>query len=244
MPDHALVVGGTRGLGRVVVERFLSRGLTVSVLSRGTVDAQDPRVRHFAVDLETLSETADLAQQVRADGGPLQYVVFCQRYRGTGDPWKGEIQVGLTATKLLIDGLAPHFCGEGDRAIAIVSSVYAEFVGSSQPVGYHVAKAGINQLIRYYAWELGRKGIRVNGIMPLTYLKDESREFYRSKPELLRLYERFVPLRRVGEADDSANALDFLCSDKAGFINGQTLFLDGGVSIVWQEELAKSLQGL
>ena len=115
------------------------------------------------------------------------------------DAWQGEIQVGLTASRLLIEGLAPHFCAEGDRAIGLVSSVYANFVGGSQPVGYHVVKAGLNQMIRYYAWELGRQGIRANAVMPLTYIKPESRAFYHSKPDLLALYDRFVPLRRLGD---------------------------------------------
>ena len=137
-----------------------------------------------------------------------------------------------------------HFCDVGDRAIAVVSSVYARFVGGSQPVGYHVVKAGLNAMVRYYAWALGRRGIRSNAIMPLTYVKPESRAFYQSNQKLLDVYDRLVPLRRLGEADDFANAVDFLCSDQAAFINGQSLFIDGGVSAVWPEEVAKSFAGL
>lgn len=133
------------------------------------------------------------------------------------------------------------FCAGGDKAIGVVSSVYADFVGGSQPASYHVAKAGLNQLIKYYAWTMGQKDVRINGIMPLTYLKAESRDYYLAQPELMKLYSRFVPLKRLGTADDSANLLDFLCSDKAAFINGQCIFIDGGVSVIWPEELAKSL---
>jgi NAD(P)-dependent dehydrogenase (short-subunit alcohol dehydrogenase family) len=75
-------------------------------------------------------------------------------------------------------------------------------------------------------------------------MKDESRQFYESNAGLMDVYERLVPLRRMGHAEDSASALNFLCSDQASFINGQSLLIDGGVSVVWPEEVAKNFAGL
>lgn len=243
---QVVVVGGTKGLGKVVVDRFLARGHAVTVLSRQPPQETitNKQLQHVPLDLETLKDAQAVTEQVLAVAGPLRYLVFCQRYRGTQDPWVGEMQVSLTATHLLIQAFSEHFCREGDKAIGVVSSVYADFVGGSQPAGYHVAKAGLNQLIKYYAWVMGQKDVRINGIMPLTYLKAESRDYYLSNPELMKLYGRFVPLKRLGTSEDSANLLDFLCSDKASFINGQCIFIDGGVSVIWPEELAKSLTGV
>jgi NAD(P)-dependent dehydrogenase (short-subunit alcohol dehydrogenase family) len=244
--QHAVVVGGTKGLGRIIVENFLARGCSVSVVSRQKpADFADrPRQRHFVADLEKSETLAGLPASVGNSLGPINYLVLSQRFRGEGDPWAGEIQVGLTASRLLIEGFAPHFADHGDRAIGVVSSVYAEFVGSSQPVGYHAVKGGLNAMVRHYSVTLGRQGIRVNAIMPLTYLKPESRAFYEKNDKLMELYRRLVPLGRLGTAEESANAIDFLCSERASFINGQSLFLDGGVSVVWQEEIAKAFSGL
>ena len=244
--QHAVVVGGTRGLGRIVVECFLARGCSVSVVSRRKPAdfPEEGRLRHFAADLENSARLKGLWTQIHDAGGPISYLVLSQRFRGEGDPWAGEIQVGLTASRDLIEGFASHFADTGDRAIGVVSSVYAEFVGNSQPVGYHAVKGGLNAMVRHYAATLGRKGIRVNAIMPLTYLKPESRVFYESNEKLMDVYRRLVPLGRLGTAEESADALDFLCSERASFINGQCLFLDGGVSVVWQEEVAKGFSGL
>jgi 3-oxoacyl-[acyl-carrier protein] reductase len=244
--QHAVVVGGTRGLGRIIVENFLARGCVVSVVSRRKPAdfAEGPRLRHFAVDLEKSETLGGLPAQIRDALGPVSYLVLSQRFRGEGDPWVGEIQVGVTASRDLIEGFTPHFTDHGDRAIGVVSSAYAEFVGCSQPVGYHVVKAGLNAMVRYYAVTLGRKGIRVNAIMPVTHLKPESRAVYEKNKKLMEAYRRLVPLGRMGTAEESANALDFLCSERASFINGQSLFLDGGVSVVFQEEVAKSFSGL
>ncbi|WP_315813009.1 SDR family oxidoreductase [Bradyrhizobium sp. SZCCHNR2028] len=246
MTSHAVVVGGTRGLGRVVVERFLARGCAVSVVSRQRpADFPDqPGLKHFSADLERSESFAGLWGEIAEASGPVRYLVLSQRFRGQGDPWAGEIQVGLTASRDLIEGFSGHFADDGDRAIGVVSSVYAEFVGSSQPVGYHVVKGGLNAMVRHYAATLGRRGIRVNAIMPLTYLKRESRVFYEQNEKLMETYRKLVPLGRLGTAEECADALDFLCSPRASFINGQSLFLDGGVSTVWQEEVAKSFAGL
>ena len=243
--QHAVVVGGTRGLGRLVAENFLTRGFSVSVVSRHKPAGfeESARLRHVAADLEKSQTLTQLPAQICDAHGPVSYLVLSQRYRGEGDPWAGEIQVGLTASRDLIEGFAPRFIDHGDRAIGVVSSVYAEFVGSSQPVGYHAVKGGLNAMVRHYAATLGRKGIRVNAIMPLTYLKLESRAFYEDNEKLMDLYRRLVPLGRLGTAEESAHAIDFLCSERASFINGQRLFLDGGVSVVWQEEVAKTFAG-
>jgi len=243
---HAVIVGGTKGLGKVITANFAARGLVTTVVSRAK-PADSPVPRHVSADLETLVSVGDAdrtATQILTGQGPLRYVAFCQRYRGTGDGWSGELQVGPTATRLLLDAFAPHFAADGDRAVAVLSSVYAEFVGASQHVGYHVAKAALNQLVRHYAGSLGRKGVRVNAIMPLTYLKAENEALYEANQPLRNLYREFVPLGRMGRAEESADAVDFLCSEKASFITGQCLYVDGGVSTLWAETVARDLTKL
>lgn len=243
---HAVVVGGTRGLGLVVVDRFLARGCNVTVISRSPSarHARQVGVAHLVADLEREESYDGIWARARDSFGPISYLVLCQRFRGSGDPWEGELRVGLTASKQLIEGFAGHFADAGDRAIGVVSSVYAQYVGSSQPIGYHVVKAGLNEMVRYYAATLGQRGIRVNAIMPLTYLKAESRQFYEGNAGLMDLYRKLIPLQRMGTSDDSANALSFLCSEQASFINGQSLLIDGGVSVLWPEEVAKSFAGI
>jgi NAD(P)-dependent dehydrogenase (short-subunit alcohol dehydrogenase family) len=236
---QVVVVGGSKGLGKAVSERFATQGYVVTVIARSR-PSSEVVMNHVTVDLESMtSGDASVAETIRI-GGKVKYLIFCQRYRGSGDSWIGEIQVTLTATRLLINAFADYFVSVGDRAIAVVSSVYAEFIGGSQPDGYHVAKAGLNQLVKYNAWVLGRKGIRVNAILPLTYVKPESEEFYFASTELMKLYQEFVPIGRIGHVENSTDLLEFLCSEKANFINGQAIYVDGGVSIIWPEEIARS----
>jgi NAD(P)-dependent dehydrogenase (short-subunit alcohol dehydrogenase family) len=104
-----------------------------------------------------------------------------------------------------------------------------------------VAKAGLNQMARYYAVVLGQAGIRVNVVSPGTVLKPENRDFYLGDARLQALFKQVVPLGRMGTAQEIAEVIDFLGSSNASFITGQTLLVDGGVNLLSTETLARSL---
>ena len=244
---HTLVVGGTRGLGRVVARLAAEGGQLVSVIGRREPPESDTKagdVRHWIADIEDRAALMNALDAIVAERGKLTYLVFCQRYRGSGDPWTGEINVTLGITKTITEHMQDRFVADGDKAIVVVSTVFGDFVGEGQALGYHVAKAGLNQLMRYYAVNLGRKGIRVNAVTPFTFLKEESRDFYLKNEALHALYRKITPLGRMATAEDSARVINFLCSPAAGFVNGQNIYVDGGLSLVWQETLARNLSAL
>jgi NAD(P)-dependent dehydrogenase (short-subunit alcohol dehydrogenase family) len=244
---HTLIIGGTRGLGREVAQLLGSTGHHVSVIGRrepGESDRNIPRVRHWIADLGAGASLEIVLDAVLKEHGALNYLVFCQRYRGTDDSWKGELDVTLSLTKAIIEGVQDRFAASGDKSIVMVSSVFGDYVGEGQAVSYHVGKAGMNQMMRYYAVNLGRRGIRVNAVTPFTFLKDESRDSYLKNEPLHDLYKKITPLGRMGTAADSARLIAFLCSVQSDFINGQNIYVDGGLSLVWPETLAKKLTAL
>jgi NAD(P)-dependent dehydrogenase (short-subunit alcohol dehydrogenase family) len=171
-------------------------------------------------------------------------MIFCQRYRGNSDSWAGELEVSLSASKRIIEAMQDNFTVSGDRGIVFVSSVLGDKIGEGQDLSYHIGKAGINHMSRYYAVILGRKGVRVNSVTPNTFLKEESKDFYLNNKDLMDLYENIVPLGRMGTAEDSANLIQFLCSPAAQFINGQNIYVDGGLSLIWPETMARQLKSV
>ena len=245
--SHSLIIGGTKGLGRVVVRQLAARGDTVCVVGRGTLPAEDlasGRVHGYMADITDLQAVSATLREVVQTHGKLNYCVFLQRYRGKEDDWQGELQTTLTATKNIVEHLAPDFSLDGDNGIVMVSSVFAKYVGEGQAASYHVAKAGLDQMMRYYALNLGARRIRVNGITPFTFLKDESKSFYLNNRPLVDLYESIIPLKRMATTEDSANVISFLCSPQAAFVSGQNITVDGGLSLVWPETLARRLAKL
>jgi len=99
-------------------------------------------------------------------------------------------------------------------------------------------------MVRYWAITLGARGIRVNSVSPGTVLKEESEEFFLNNTSLRELYQRITPLRRFGHAKEVAHVIGFLCSAETSFVTGQDIVVDGGISLQWQESLARELMGM
>ena len=162
-------------------------------------------------------------------------VVFAQRWRGAPeDEWAGHLAVTLPPPYVM-EALT------AGASVIMIGSALASTIGTEQSAGYHVAKAGLIQLVRYYAVMLGPKGIRVNMISPGATVKPESEAFYAAHPEITDVYKQVCPLGRMGTANDVADLALFLASPQASYITGQNFVLDGGMSCLSQESLARSL---
>lgn len=245
--SHSIIVGGTKGLGRVVARQFAERGDKVSIIGRSDTPPEDLNsgdVKCFKCDITEPDSLKQALDEIVKSRGEVNYCVFLQRYRGKENDWEGEYQTSLTATKNTVEHLIPHFSKKGDKGILMVSSVFSKHVGAGQLASYHVSKAALEQLMRFYAVTLGPQSIRSNGITPFTFLKEESKSFYQNNQPLSEMYQSIIPLGRMATTEDSANAINFLCSPAASFLTGQNITIDGGLSLVWPETLARRLKEL
>ena len=240
---HALIIGGTSGAGKVAALRLSKAGYTVSVIARRAPKTSDKSsVRYWQADITDLKAVAEALRLV-VKRGALSCVLCFQRFRGDGDSWAGEIGTTVTATAGLIDMLADEFKLR-NCSIVVVNSIASRLVApKNASLGYHVAKAGLGQLVRYYAAALGPRAIRVNAVTPGYFLKAETKAKVLKDKRLVRLLSEATPLGRLGRAEDVVDLMEFLCGDRASFITGQDIVVDGGLNLQYPEGLVRIIAG-
>ncbi|WP_050479697.1 SDR family NAD(P)-dependent oxidoreductase [Herbaspirillum rhizosphaerae] len=240
---HYIVVGGTRGTGRALVQHLLDAGYRVSVFGRNHAAEPTPsRLGLHTVDVSdvgALRSALDLAVDMH---GKVSSIVFMQRNRSSTDAFETDLSVALTATRVAIDHLLEraYFSeNEAGNGIVMVSSIADHYIAPEQDLGYHVSKAGLVQLARYYALQLGHKGIRVNVVSPCVVIKDAAQEYYKQNGWITERFERFIPLGRAGKSQDIINAIMFLAGDQAAYITGQNIVVDGGLTLRSHESIIR-----
>ena len=214
----------------------------MSVLGRtaGSL-ATTPNTSAYGVDVGDGPALRTCLDEAVDRGGKVSCLVFLQRHRGTADEFDKDLAVSLSGSRVAVEHLTGRkgFADGPATSIVFVSSIADRYVAPEQSAGYHVAKAGLSQLARFYALQLGPAGIRVNMVSPCVVAKDAAGAFYEKNAWLVDRYKRFVPLGRMGRSQDIVNAIMFLASEQAAYITGQNLVVDGGLTLRSHESLIR-----
>ena len=213
----AVITGGARGIGRAVADAFLREGASVHIMDKQPGD-------WFVGDVSDKASLERFAESVIAESGHADYLInnALPLMKGidecSWDEFSCALAVGVTAPFYLTKLLAPYFA-PGASVINISSS--RDRMSQPQTERYTAAKGGIAALTHAMAVSLAGKA-RVNSISPGWIDTAESRI---TGPDALQ-----QPVGRVGKPEDIAEAVLFLCSEKAGFITGENLCIDGGMT--------------
>ena len=165
-----------------------------------------------------------------------------QRHRGDDDDIEKDLSIAITATKKAVDYIInkKYFSGNNkSNSIVFVSSIADKYIAPEQSLGYHLGKAGFAQLTRYYAMELGQMNVRVNAVSPCVVLKKEAKGFYNDNQWLVDRFKEYIPLGRMGCAEDIVDAIIFLSSEKSSYITGQNIVVDGGLTLRSHESILR-----
>jgi NAD(P)-dependent dehydrogenase (short-subunit alcohol dehydrogenase family) len=238
----ALVTGAGSGIGRAIAERFAAEGARVVVadvaperaaeVAEGIAAAGGTAIG-VGADVSDAASVAAMAGATRDAFGPVGILVNNAGIR-LGDTvldtdeadWDRTLDVVLKGVYLCSRALLPGMIERGGGVILNIGSINGLYaVGGA---AYSAAKAGLVSLTANMAVHHGRHGVRVNAIAPGSVKTPIWAERVRRDPEVFTKLARWVPLGRVGKADDIAKAALFLCSDDAAWITGVTLPVDGG----------------
>jgi 3-oxoacyl-[acyl-carrier protein] reductase len=232
---NALVTGGSRGIGRAIALELAKAGASVVVGYRSGKDeaeavAQESSGRALAADISSPEEAARLVEEA----GELDILVNNAGLTRDGllarmsdADWRDVIETNLSSVFYTCRAAARPMMKRRGGAIVNVSSVVG-LHGNPGQTNYSASKAGVIGFTKALARELGSRGIRANVVAPgyiKTRLTDEISE------EMRTLMLANTPLGRLGDPENVAGAVRFLCSDDAAFITGEVLLVDGGLGM-------------
>jgi glucose 1-dehydrogenase len=251
---NVLVTGGSSGIGQAIAVRFAEQGANVAInyLSRPEeaheteeqVQACVGRVQQAGVrDVLVGGDVSDEDDVVRMVGeaaealGGIDVLVNnagIQISRPSEELASADfdkvLAVNLRGSFLCARESIRHFLGEEKAgSIVNVSSVH-QLIPKPGYLGYSTSKGGMQNLTRTLALEYAGRGIRVNGIGPGATVTPINRAWIEDPVKRAQV-EQHIPMRRAGDADEMAGVACFLASDLAGYITGQTLFVDGGLTL-------------
>ena len=238
--QRAIVTGGGSGIGQAACRRFTQEGAAVAV-----VDIDGDAAQATADDLDALAFTADVTD---ADGlrrcvdgaaqalGGLSILVnnaggstMAPLAEWDPDEWDRLVRLNLSGVFHGMRAGIPHLRAGGGGSVVNTASISGTRPSAGE-TPYSAAKAGVVALTASAALEYA-PAIRVNAVAPGMIRTRLTTPLLDGVPDAVAHYERITPMARIGRPDDVADVMVFLCSDLARFVTGQTIVVDGGMTL-------------
>lgn len=239
----ALVTGGAKGIGAAICRELANMGYNLAVNYNSSCEAaqslknellQIANVNIYQADVSDSLQVAQMFKSIEQDFGGVDVLVNNAGIAEqalftdiTDDMWQRMIGTNLTGTFNCCRSALPYMINQKNGVVVNITSMWGQ-VGASMEVHYSTAKAGVIGLTKSLAKEVGLSGVRVNAVSPGVVLTDMMAQFSEEDKAVLR---DETPLNKLGTPEDIAHAVAFLCSDKAEFITGQVIPVNGGFVI-------------
>jgi 3-oxoacyl-[acyl-carrier protein] reductase len=237
----AIITGGSKGIGRSTVDKFLKEGAKVAIWDideKNGIQITESYtqagydVKFYMVNTVDFDAVFKTTKKVAEDFGGIDILINnagitrdASMKKMTPEQWQAVIDVNLTGVFNCTKSVFPYMVKRGGGRILNASSIVGLY-GNFGQSNYVATKAGLIGLTKTWAREFGRKGITVNAIAP-GFINTEMLQTI--PEEIINYIKKGIPMARLGEPEDIANAYTFLASDEASYITGTVISVDGGL---------------
>ena len=236
----ALVTGGANGIGAATAKRLAAEGATVVVADFDEAAAEETarEIGGHAVRCDvTKREDVEAAVEAAVALGSLDLLVTCAGiirdnllFKMTDDDWDAVIDTHLKGTFHSVRAAQKHMVSQQSGKMVLISSTSA--LGNRGQTNYSTAKAGLQGMTKTLAIELGPYNINVNCVAPgfiaTAMTRQTAERVGMPFDEFKAAASEQIPLRRVGEPEDVAGLIAYLCSEDASYVSGQVVYVRGG----------------
>ncbi len=245
---HAIIVGGSSGMGLETAKRLVEKGIEVHIIGRNSDTLNHAKAEldalgggqtlTFQADLYKKTDVDNLVHTINNEQGHIKYLVNAAGYfkpvsflEHNESDYDAQMDVNK-AFFFITQAIANNMKTHGGGSIVNIGSMWAhQAVKATPSSAYSMQKAGLHALTQHLAMELADYNIRANAVAPAVVLSTIYKSFI-AEDEIstaLSGFNDFHPIGRIGQPEDVANVINFLLSDEAGWITGTVVDVDGGV---------------
>lgn len=240
---NILITGGTRGIGKSLLETFAKCNANVAYLYNSSEEIAKSidqewsdsgiKIKGYKVDITDYEDIREIVKAILKDFGKIDVLINnagitkdTYAMMMSEEVWKRVIDVNLNGMFYITKQLIPHFISNHSGKIINMASV-GGIAGKACQTNYSASKAGVIGFTKSLSKELACRGVNVNAIAP-GYIVTEMLDTIPEK--LKKEYEKMIPARRFGKPEDVVYAVMFLASEYSNYIHGEVLVVDGGLT--------------
>ena len=246
--EYALILGGSSGMGKATAKRFLEKGYAVKLIGKNSDKLKEAQssllgkngatVEVTTIDLYDVNAVKQFIENIKAETRHIKYLLNAAGFfkpvdflKQTSNDYDAQMDLNK-AFFFITQAVALNMKSHSGDSIVNIGSMWAhQAVKATPSSSYSMQKAGLHALTRNLAIELAPYKIRVNAVAPAVVVSPIYKAFIAEEKieQELKIFDPFHPIGRIGNVEDIANAIEFLFSEKAAWITGEIINVDGGV---------------
>lgn len=246
---HAVVTGGAQGMGRCIAEGFLCAGAVVTLVdinpetvaaTAAELKAEGGEVYSLVCDVTDEAQVAKMVTDAAELMGGLEIMMAVAgiTHRAPAEEmsyaeWQDVINVNLNGVFLCDREAGKYMLAHKGGSIINMSSIIGKIANTTGNASYAASKAGVDAMTRIMAIEWAKRGVRVNCIAPAQVSTKFIEKLMADDPSKRTYFETHIPMGRLAKPQEMVSTAVYLASDSTSFLTGQTIYVDGGVTVAY-----------